>query len=310
MRKKISIFGAGNVGSALGQLLASSGTADLVLVDVVPGRAEGKALDLAQATPLYQRDIKIIGGENSRLIKNSNLVVITAGAVRKPGMSRDELLEINARIVQECARAIKKYAPKALVIVVSNPLDAMTWLCYKILGFKRERVMGMAGVLDSARFKYLLAQKLGASVKDLQAMVLGGHGDDMVPVLSTALWQGQRIDKLLSPKELKEIVQKTRNAGAEIVAKMQTSAFFSPSASIFEMIKAIFKDEKRLLPCSVIVQGEYGFKGIALGLPVILGARGVERIVELKLSRTEQKALEKSAQRVKNLIKKLNSLKI
>jgi len=310
MRKKIAIFGAGNVGASLAQLIVLNELADVALVDVALGLAEAKALDLSQAKPIYRSDVKVIGGVEPSLIKGADLVVITAGAVRKPGMSRDELLETNAKIVAQCARATKKYAKNSILIVVTNPLDAMTWLAYKISGFEKNRVMGMAGVLDSARFCYFLSEELGASVKDLNAMVLGGHGDDMVPLLSTASLKGQRISKLIPKEKLDKIIERTRRAGAEIVEKMKTSAFYSPSASIFEMIRAIFNDEKRLLACSAILSGEYGLKDIAFGVPCVLGKKGVEKIVEFELSKKEKQELNKSARRVKNLIEKLSSFKL
>jgi malate dehydrogenase len=310
MRKKISIFGAGNVGTSLAQLVVFTGLADCAMVDVAAGVAEGKALDLSQARPVYGTDVKIQASDDASIIKGSDLVVITAGITRKPGMSRDQLLETNARIVAQCASGVKKHAPKAFIIVVSNPLDAMTWLASEVSGFEKNKVMGMAGVLDSSRFISFLADALDASVKDIQAMVLGGHGDQMVPLLSYANWQGQPVEKLLPREELSKIVDRTRNAGAEIVAKMNTSAFYSPAASAFSMAKAIFYDEKRLVPCSAALNGEYGIKDIFLGVPVILGRGGVEKIVELKISKEEKAELEKSANSVQNLVNELKKLKI
>ena len=310
MRKKIAIFGAGNVGASLSQLIVQSNIADLALVDILKDLAMGKALDLAQAKPVYGSDVEIIAGSEPELIKGSELVVITAGATRKPGMTREQLLETNARICAQCARAIKKHTPGAIVIVVSNPLDAMTYLCAEITGFDKSRVIGMAGVLDSARLKLFLADALGASVKDIQAMVLGGHGDQMVPVLSYSSWQGERLERLLSKSRLKAIIERTKNAGAEIVSKLGSSAYYSPSASCFEMIKAILSDEKRLLACSAWLKGEYGLKGIYLGVPIILGKNGVEKVVELKLNSWELRQLKKSADTVFALINQLKKIKL
>jgi len=310
MRKKISIFGAGNVGASLAQLVVYNGTADLALVDVLAGVAEGKALDLSQARPLYGSDVKIQAGDDPLIIAGSDLVVITAGITRKPGMSRDQLLETNAKIVAQCAAAVKKHTPAAFIIVVSNPLDAMTWVAAEVSGADKKKVMGMAGVLDSSRLVSLLADELKASVKDIQAMVLGGHGDQMAPVLSCATWQGRPIEKLMPRERLEEIIARTRNAGAELVAKMNTSAFFSPAAGAFEMLKAVCNDEKRLLACSARLDGEYGLKDIFIGVPVVLGAAGVEKIVELALNAGEKAELEKSAESVRNLIRGLKKLNL
>jgi len=310
MRKKVSIFGAGNVGASLAQLLVLSGIADASLIDVAPGLAQGKALDLSQARPLYPADVKVEGSTDPAIIKGSDLVVITAGITRKPGMSRDQLLETNARIVAQCASAAKKYAPKAIIIVVSNPLDAMTWLAQKKSGFEKRRVMGMAGILDSARFISFLANALAASVKDIQALVLGGHGDQMVPLLSSATWQGRPVADLIPRNQLEKIVERTRNAGAEIVSLMNTSAFYSPAAAAFTMLKAVFSDEKRLFPCSVALSGQYGVKDLYLGVPVILGKEGVEKVVELKLSKAEKEQFAQSAESVRNLVAQLRKLKL
>jgi malate dehydrogenase len=310
MRKKISIFGAGNVGASLAQLIVASGIADCSLIDVAPGLAEGKALDLSHARPLYGRDVKVEGGEDDALVQGSELVVITAGVTRKPGMSRDQLLETNARIVAQCAASVKKHAPQAFVIVVSNPLDAMTWLAAETTGFKKNKVMGMAGALDSSRFISLLADELKVSVRDIQALVLGGHGDQMVPVLSSATWQGQPAAGLLTKEQLSKIIERTRNAGAEIVSKMKTSAFFSPAAGAFAMLKAIFQDEKRLLCASVRLDGEYGVKGLFIGVPVVLGKDGVEKVVELELTGEEKAELAKSKEAVANLVSELKKLKL
>jgi len=310
MRRKIAIFGAGNVGASLAQLIVFSGIADCALVDVAPGVAEGKALDLSHARPVYGSDVKVEGSVDASIIKSADIVVITAGITRKPGMSRDQLLETNARIVAQCSDAAKNFAPKSIIIVISNPLDAMTWLAAEKCGFDKKRVMGMAGVLDSSRFVSFLATELDASVKDIQAMVLGGHGDQMVPLLSCALWQGQPIEKLIPKDRLEKIIERTRNAGAEIVSLLNTSAFYSPAAGAFSMIKAALWDEKRLLPCSAFLDGEYGAKGLFIGVPVILGRNGIEKVVELELTASEKKDLEKSVAAVSGLIDTLKKLKI
>lgn len=310
MRKKVSVFGAGNVGASLAQLIVFNGIADCALVDVASGVAAGKALDLSEARPIYGSDVKVEGSTDAAIIKGSDVVVITAGITRKPGMSRDQLLETNARIVANCAESVKKFAPKSIIIVISNPLDAMTWLAAEVSGFEKNRVMGMAGVLDSARFVSFLADELGASVKDIQAMVLGGHGDQMVPVLSSSNWQGEPVEKLLPKEQLQKIIDRTRNAGAEIVSLLNTSAFYSPAAGAFLMIKAIFGDEKRLLPCSAFLNGEYGVSGLFIGVPVILGKDGVEKVIMLDLSAREKKELAKSVAAVSGLVDALKKLKI
>ncbi len=309
MRKKIGIFGAGNVGASLGQLIVFTGLADLVLVDIAEGIAEGKALDLGAARPIYGSDVKVAGGTAAALIQDADLAVITAGITRKPGMTREQLLETNAKIVGQCADAIKRYAGSAIVIVISNPLDTMTWVAAETTGFDQKRVMGMAGALDSARFRHFLAEALGASVKDLQAMVLGGHGDEMVPLLSYSTWQGEKVERRVSPEVLNKIVERTKNAGAEVVAKLKTSAFYSPAAGAFEMIKAICNDEKRLLPCSAFLNGEYGVKGIFVGVPAVLGKDGVEQVVELELTASEKQLFEKSCAGVRASVERLKSIK-
>lgn len=298
------------MGASLGQMVVFTGIADLALIDIVEGIAEGKALDLAQARPLYGSDVKVEGGTEAALVKDADLAVITAGITRQPGMSREELLLTNARIVGQCAEATGKYAPNAFVMMISNPLDAMTYVAAQKTGFPKNRVMGMAGVLDSARFRHFLSEAIGGSVKDIQAMVLGGHGDEMVPLLSSAVWQGEKIEKVVSAEALEKIVSRTKNAGSEIVSKLKTSAFYSPAASAFEMIQAIFNDEKRLLPCSAWLEGEYGVNGIYVGVPVILGKGGVEKIVELELTEKEKELFAQSCQAVKSSVEKLKGLKV
>jgi malate dehydrogenase len=273
---------------------------DVTLVDIVEGVAKGKALDLLEAGPVRGYDTMIEGSGDMRAVAGSDLIIVTAGLPRKPGMSRTDLLKANADIVRGIARAIKEHAPKAFVITVTNPLDVMTYLMYRVTGFPRERVIGMAGVLDSARFRAFLAMEIGVSVEDIQAMVLGGHGDTMVPILSNATVSGVPVAKFIKSDRLAEIVQRTRDGGAEIVKLLQTgSAFYAPASSAVQMAEAILKDKKRLLPACAHLEGEYGFRDLYLGVPCILGSRGLEKIVELDLTADEKAALAKSAEDVK-----------
>jgi malate dehydrogenase len=296
---KISVVGAGNVGASTALYLAEAELGDVMLVDILEGVAKGKALDLLEAGPVRGYDSMIEGSGDMRAIEGSDLVIVTAGLPRKPGMSRLDLLKANADIIRGVAQAIKDHAPKAFVIMITNPLDVMTYLTYRITGFPRERVMGMAGVLDSARFRAFLAMEIGVSVEDIQAMVLGGHGDTMVPLLSYSTVGGVPIGKFVGKERLAQIVQRTRDGGAEIVKLLQTgSAFYAPAASAVQMAEAILKDKKRLLPVAVYLNGEYGFKDIYLGVPAMLGSRGIERIVELDLTAEEKAALAKSAEEV------------
>jgi len=296
---KISVVGAGNVGASVALYLAEAELGDVMLVDILEGVAKGKALDLLEAGPVRGYDSMIEGSGDMRAIEGSDMVIVTAGLPRKPGMSRLDLLKANADIVRGVAQAIKDHAPKAFVIMITNPLDVMTYLTYHITGFPRERVMGMAGVLDSARFRAFLAMEIGVSVEEIQAMVLGGHGDTMVPLLSYSTVGGVPIGNFVGKDRLAQIVQRTRDGGAEIVKLLQTgSAFYAPAASAVQMAEAILKDKKRLLPVCAFLNGEYGFKGIYLGVPAMLGSRGIEKIVELDLSAEEKAALAKSAEEV------------
>jgi len=297
---KISVVGAGNVGASAALYLAEAEMGDVTLIDIVEGVAKGKALDLLEAGPVRGYDSMVEGSGDMKAVAGSELIIVTAGLPRKPGMSRTDLLKANADIVRGIAQAIKTHAPKAFVITVTNPLDVMTYLMYRVTGFPRERVIGMAGVLDSARFRAFLSMEIGVSVEDIQAMVLGGHGDTMVPLLSNATVSGVPVSKFVGKERLAEIVQRTRDGGAEIVKLLQTgSAFYAPASSAVQMAEAILKDKKRLLPVCAHLEGEYGFRDLYLGVPAILGSRGLEKIVELDLTADEKAALAKSAEDVK-----------
>jgi malate dehydrogenase len=303
MRKKVSIVGAGNVGATAAHWIAAKELADVVLVDVVEGVPQGKALDLLQAMPVERRDCNVVGTNDYAETANSDIVVITAGIPRKPGMSRDDLLNTNYKIMQDVVGKVVKYSPNCILIVVSNPLDAMAQAAYKLSGFSRNRVIGMAGVLDSARFRTFIAQELNVSVENVTAFVLGGHGDTMVPLPRYSTVAGIPITELIEPAKLEAIVQRTRDGGAEIVKYLKTgSAFYAPSASAVEMVEAILKDKKKILPCAVHLEGEYGINGLYVGVPVKLGVNGLEQIIEIKLTTDEQAALNKSAAAVKELI--------
>ena len=302
MRKKISIIGAGNVGSTAAHWIMAKELADVALIDVVEGVPQGKALDLSQAQPIERSDVHIQGSNSYEITANSDIVIITAGLPRKPGMSRDDLLHTNYKIMSDVVQKVVAYSPESILIVVSNPLDAMAQAAYKISGFNRQRVIGMAGVLDSGRFKTFLAQELNVSVDNMSCMVLGGHGDTMVPLLRHTTVAGIPITELLSKERIEAIVQRTRDGGAEIVKHLKTgSAYYAPSAAAVEMAEAILKDKKKILPCAAYLQGEYGIDGYFIGVPCKLGAAGLEQIVEVKLTPEEDAALKKSAAAVKEL---------
>ncbi len=303
MRSKITVVGAGFVGSTLVQRLAERDYADVVMYDIIPKMPQGKALDLLEAGPVLGYDSLVIGTNDYADTANSNIVVITSGLPRKPGMSRDDLVKKNQEIVTEVTQQIVKHSPNCIIIVVTNPLDAMAQLAFHVSGFSRERVVGMAGVLDTARFRTFIAQELGVSVRDVQAYVLGGHGDTMVPLARLCTVAGIPIAQLLPAERIEQIVQRTRDGGAEIVNLLGTgSAYFAPSASILQMVDSILLDKKMIMPCAVYLQGEYGFQNIFVGVPVKLGAKGVEQIVEIELNETERALLQKSADAVKELI--------
>jgi malate dehydrogenase len=304
---KISVVGAGNVGASAALYAAEKELGDVTLIDIVEGVAKGKGLDLLQAGPVQKYDSFVQGSGDIRDVKGSDLIIVTAGLPRKPGMSRLDLLKANADIIKGVAEAIRDNAKNAFVIMVTNPLDVMTYLMYRITGFPRERVMGMAGVLDSARFRAFLAMEAGVSVEDIQAMVLGGHGDTMVPLLSCATVSGIPITNFVKKERLAEIVQRTRDGGAEIVKLLQTgSAFYAPASSSVLMAESILRDKKRLVPCAAYLNGEYGFKEIYLGVPCILGAAGIEKIVEVPLNAEEKAALANSAEEVRKGIADLS----
>jgi malate dehydrogenase len=299
---KITVIGGGNVGATTAQRLAEKELGDVVLVDIVEDMPQGKALDLMQSGPVYGYDTLVTGANNYEPTAGSDVVVITSGIPRKPGMSRDDLLKTNAGIVQSVTQQVAKSSPNAILIIVSNPLDAMTYVAHKVSGFPANRVIGMAGVLDSARFRTFLAMELGCSVEDVHATVLGGHGDTMVPVLGYSTVAGIPVGQLIPKDRLDAIVQRTRDGGAEIVKLLKTgSAFYAPAASSVEMVESILKDKKRILPSAVLANGEYGIKGLFVGMPAVLGSKGVEKIIEMKLNNDEQAALQKSADAVKEL---------
>ncbi len=300
-RPKIAVVGAGMVGSSAALKMAQKELGDIVLVDVVEFVAEGKALDMAQSSPLDGFDSALIGKTNDfSVIEGSDVVVITAGVPRKPGMTRMDLLMTNANIVESIANHIRELAPNAVVIVVTNPLDVMTYIAWKTTGFPRERVIGQAGVLDSIRMRYFIAAELGVSVKDVHAMVLGSHGDQMVPLPRYTTVSGVPITELLSPDVIERINDRTRKGGTEIVNLLKTgSAYYAPGAATAEMVEAVVRDKKRLLAASVWLQGEYGLKDVFIGVPIILGKNGVERIVELKLTEEELRLLHQSAEEVR-----------
>lgn len=303
MRKKVTVVGAGNVGATVAHRLADRQLADVVLTDIVEGVPQGKALDLLESGPIEGCDLKIRGTNDYADTANSDLVVMTAGFPRKPGMSRDDLLKANFEIVKTAIERVVKYSPDAILIVVTNPLDAMVQTAFKVSGFSKNRVIGMAGVLDTARYRTFIAEALNVSVQDVQGFVLGGHGDTMVPVPRYTTVAGIPITDLMPHDQLDAIVKRTRNGGAEIVNLLKTgSAYYAPSAAVVEMIDAIFNDRKKILPCAAYLEGEYGIHGLFVGVPVKLGARGIEQILEIKLTTEEQAALQKSAAAVKELV--------
>ncbi|MGA6983003.1 MAG: malate dehydrogenase [Candidatus Sulfotelmatobacter sp.] len=302
MRKKVTIVGSGNVGATAAHWIASKELADVVLIDIIEGVPQGKALDLLEAMPIEKRDSHVMGTNDYKDTANSDIVVITAGIPRKPGMSRDDLLNTNHGIMKAVVGEVIKHSPNCILIIVSNPLDAMAQAAYKLCGFPRERVIGMAGVLDSARFRAFIAEELNVSVENVTAFVLGGHGDTMVPLPRYSTVAGIPITELIEKSKLDAIVQRTRDGGAEIVKYLKTgSAYYAPSAAATEMVEAILKDKKKILPCAVYLQGEYGISGSYVGVPVKLGAKGVEQIIEIKLTPEEKAGLEKSVAAVKEL---------
>ena len=307
----VAIIGAGQVGATTAQRILEKNLSDIVLFDIVPGMPQGKALDLMEAASVEGHDKRILGTNEYKDIADAEIVVVTAGLARKPGMTREDLLSLNAKIVTEVCSNIKKYAPNAKVILVTNPLDLMTHLARKVTGFPEKRVFGMAGVLDAARMRFFIAERLSCLPREVEAVVLGGHGDLMVPVSSHSKAKGKPVKGLLSAEELSQIEQRTRNGGAEIVALLKTgSAFYAPASSICEMAKAILKDEKKVLPVCAHLQGEYGVRDIYFGAPVRLGRDGVEKIMEISLTEEERKGLRLSAEKVKQGIAEVDRLGI
>jgi len=302
MRKKVTIVGAGNVGATAAHWIAAKELADVVLIDVIEGVPQGKGLDLAEAMPIEKRDVSIVGTNDYADTKGSDVVVITAGIARKPGMSRDDLLNTNFKIMSDVVKKAVEASPDCILIIVSNPLDAMAQAAFKQAGLPRERVIGMAGILDSARFRTFIALELNVSVENVTAFVLGGHGDTMVPLSRYSTVAGIPIPELIAPERLKELETRTANGGAEIVKYLKTgSAYYAPSAAVVEMVEAILKDKKKILPCAAYLQGEYGITGLYVGVPCKLGAKGLEQIIEIKLTAEEQAALQRSADSVKEL---------
>lgn len=312
--RKISLIGAGNIGTILAYSLSRKKIGQIALIDVVDGLAEGKCLDLAQSFPVDNISGKIEGTTDISKIKDSAAIIITAGVARKPGMSRDDLIEINFSIMSKIGKAIKKFSPKAFVICVTNPLDAMVWSLKNIIGIHSNMIVGMAGILDSARFRFFLAKELDVCVESIQTMVLGGHGDTMVPLLDFTSISGIPLksfidDKKISKDAIKKIIKRTRNGGGEIVSLMKdSSAFYSPACSAIEMLESFLFDEKKILPCSAFLNGQYGFKDIFVGVPVKIGKNGIEEVVELQLSSSSKKEFNSSVEAVKELVKKCKKL--
>lgn len=307
MRKKISIIGAGNVGATVAELLARDGLADVVLFDVIEGIPQGKALDMLEACPIWDSPVSIRGTNEYADTASSDIVVVTAGFPRKPGMSRDDLLHANAKVVAEVTENVVRFSPDTIIIVVTNPMDVMAQLSLRVSGFRPERVIGMGGILDSARFRTFISLELNVSVQDIEALVLGGHGDFMVPLPRFTTVKGVPITKLLSEDTLNRLIERTRHGGAEIVSLLKSgSAYYAPAAATCQMIKAIINDEKRMLPCSAYLNGQYGVDGFYSGVPVILGQNGIEKIIELELNKEERLNFERSVQAVRALVKKLN----
>ncbi|MCB2156295.1 malate dehydrogenase [bacterium] len=305
-RFKISVVGAGHVGATAAHWAASRELGDVVLLDIADGIPQGKGLDLYESSPVYGFDSKVVGTNDYADTKDSDIVIITAGLPRKPGMSRDDLLAANAKIMKDCADRAAKASPNSILIIVANPLDAMCHVAKEVSGFPKNRVVGMAGILDTARYRTFLAEAINVSVKDIQALVLGGHGDTMVPLISYTTVSGIPITHFLSEDQLAPIVERARKGGGEIVAYLKTgSAFYAPSAAAIQMAEAILKDQKRILPCAALCEGEFGIDGLYVGVPVMLGANGVEKILEVELTEDEKAALAKSAGAVKELVDKL-----
>ncbi len=303
MNRKVTVVGAGNVGATAAQRLAEKELANVVLIDIVEGMPQGKSLDLAQAAPIEKHDAHLTGANSYEDSANSDIVIITAGITRKPGMSRDDLLATNRGIVKSVVKQAARYSPDAILIVVSNPLDAMCHVAMEESGFPKTRVIGMAGILDSARFRTFIAMEMNISVENVHALVLGGHGDSMVPMPRFSTVAGIPITELLTPARIEALVERTRNGGAEIVGLLKTgSAYYAPASAVVEMAESILKDKKKILPCAAYLEGEYGISGLFVGVPVKLGKHGVEQIISVRLTADEKQALDKSASAVRELV--------
>ncbi len=308
-RKKITVIGAGNVGASVAAYASVQELGDVVVVDIIEGIPQGKGLDMLEATPVFGVDTRVVGTNDYEVTRGSDVIIVTAGIARKPGMSRDDLLATNVKIVSEVAAQAAMASPNAIMLVVSNPLDAMVYTAWKKSGFQPRRVIGMAGVLDTARFRAFIADEIGVSVEDVHALVLGGHGDTMVPLTQYCSVGGVPITKLVSPQRLEQIVQRTRDGGAEIVGLLKTgSAYYAPAASAVQMARSILLDKKRLVPCAAYLDGEFGHKGIFVGVPAIIGSEGVTKVVEVDLSGEDRTAFEKSVAAVRELISKVDQL--
>jgi len=303
MRRKVTVVGSGNVGATVAHRLADKQLADVVLIDILEGIPQGKGLDLLESGPIEGYDVRIRGTNDYADTAASDLVVLTAGFPRKPGMSRDDLLKANYDVVKGTVEQVVKHSPDCIFIVVTNPLDAMAQTAYRVSGFSKNRVIGMAGILDTARYRTFIAEALNVSVQNVQGFVLGGHGDTMVPVPRYTTVAGIPVTELLPKNQLDQIIKRTANGGAEIVSLLKTgSAYYAPSAAVVEMIDAVFNDRKKILPCAAYLEGEYGIRGLFVGVPAKLGARGIEQIIEIRLTPEEQAALEQSANAVKELV--------
>ncbi len=306
-RKKLTVIGAGNVGASVAAYASAQQLGDIVIVDILEGIPQGKGLDMFEATPVLGVDTRVVGVDDYPETEGSDLIIITAGIARKPGMSRDDLLSTNVKIVSECAEKSAKLSPNATMLIVSNPLDAMVYTAWRKSGFEPRKIAGMAGVLDTARFRSFIAEEIGVSVEDVHALVLGGHGDTMVPLTRYCSVGGVPITEFISAERLDEIVQRTRQGGAEIVGLLKTgSAYYAPAASAVEMAKSILLDKKRILPMAAYLDGEYGVKGLFVGVPAILGADGVERVVEVELNAEEQSAFNASVEAVRSLVNEVD----
>jgi malate dehydrogenase len=305
-RRKVTVIGAGNVGSTTAQQIIETGLADVVLVDIVEGLPQGKALDLIEAAPVVGYDVRITGTNDYADTAHSKIIVVTSGLARQPGMSRDDLMARNAGIVASVVKQAAAVSPDAIIIVVTNPLDAMCHVALKASGFPPERVIGMAGVLDSARFRAFIAEELQVSVRDIRAFVLGGHGDTMVPLPRYSTVGGVPITELMTAERIEQLVDRTRNGGAEVVALLKTgSAYYAPAASVVEMVEAILRDRRRILPCAAYLRGEYGIDGLYVGVPIVLGNGGIEKVIEIALTDVERAAFTHSADAVRDQLEKL-----